>query len=252
MKNTETYFFRNFWGDRISFNPLTGVIFFILFMIGRYLLVINATVTGSSKWLPFIFILMIIIPVLLLNKNGRARIGLKKPRTVIWLLYGFAAGITACLLIYLINVLLFQNSPENALVYISRSYDSTKSMINEANKTTYFIIYAVIAMTVSPLGEEIFFRGFIHEHFASKWGENQASDADSVAFSITHLIHFGIVYISGHWTVYFASAIVWLASMYVVSKLFFYCRQQSGSVYGAVAAHSGFNLAMTWLIFYHI
>jgi membrane protease YdiL (CAAX protease family) len=252
MKNTETYFFRNFWADKFSFNPLMGMIFFMVSMIARYLLVINASVTGSSKWLPFIFIMMIIIPVLLLNKKGRVQIGLKKPKAGSWILYAFVAGIAACLLIYLINILLFQKSFENALVYISRSYEGTKSMITEANKTTYFIIYAVIAMTVSPFGEEIFFRGFIHENFASKWGEKHASDADSIAFSITHLIHFGIVYISGHWTVYFASAIVWLTSMYMVSKLFFYCRQKSGSVYGAVAAHSGFNLAMTWLIFYMI
>lgn len=229
-----------------------GLIFFIAFLTARYLLVINATITGSSKWLPFIFISMIIIPVLLLNKNGRTQIGLKKPKSALWIFYAFVAGIAACVLIYFINVLLFQKSLENALVYIARSYDSTKAMITESNKTTFFIIYAVIAMTVSPFGEEIFFRGFIHENFASKWGENHASDADSVAFSITHLIHFGIVYVSGHWTFYFTSAIVWLASMYVVSKLFFYCRQKSGSVYGAVAAHSGFNLAMTWLIFYQI
>jgi membrane protease YdiL (CAAX protease family) len=252
MNNTKTYFFRNFWADKFSFSPLLGMIFFIISMIARYLLVINASVTGSSKWLPFIFIMMMIIPVLLLNREGRVKIGLTRPRAMSWILYAFVAGIAACVLIYLINILLFQKSLENALIYISRSYDGTKSMITEANKTTYFTIYAVIAMTVSPLGEEIFFRGFIHENFASKWGENHASDADSLAFSITHLIHFGIVYISGQWTIYFAAGIVWLASMYVVSKLFFYCRKQSGSVYGAVAAHSGFNFAMTWLIFYMI
>ena len=150
------------------------------------------------------------------------------------------------------NLLLFQKSLENAIVYISRSYDGTRPLLTDSNKTMYFIIYAIIAMTISPIGEEIFFRGFIHENFAYKWGDNHASDADSIAFAITHLVHFGIVYVSGMWTFYFASAMVWLVSMYVVSRLFFYCRERTGSIYGAVVAHSGFNFAMTYIIFYHI
>ncbi len=252
MNNLINQYFRPIWRDLININPITGLIFVIAFAIIRYALVINAVETGSSKWLPAIFFLMLIVPFVLLTKKGRNDIGIKTPVSFSWILYAFVAGIAVCVFIYAINLMLFQKSFENAIVYISRSYDSTRTVMNESDKTIYFLIYAVIAMTVSPFGEEIFFRGFIHENFAMKWGDNQASDADSIAFAMTHLIHFGFVFISGEWTFYFTSAIVWLASMYAVSKLFFYCRQKSGSIYGAVAAHSGFNLAMTWIIFYLI
>ena len=243
---------RRIWRSRIPFNPLAGTIFIILFGVARYLMVIEATVTGSSRWLPMLFLLMIVVPVILLNKNGRRSIGLKKPTDYRWIVFAFLAGLAACFILYALNLLLFQKSLENAIVYIARSYDSALSAMRPGDRHVYFIIYAAIGMTVSPFGEEIFFRGFIHENFAGKWGNNHASDADSVAFAVTHLIHFGFVYVSGQWSFYFAAATVWLTSMYVVSKLFFYCREKSGSIYGAVAAHSGFNLAMTWLIFYQI
>ena len=54
-------------------------------------------------------------------------------------------------------------------------------------------------MTFSPIGEEIFYRGIIHECFATKWNNRISSIIDSAAFSITHLAHFGIIYSLGQW-----------------------------------------------------
>ena len=52
-------------------------------------------------------------------------------------------------------------------------------------------------MTFSPIGEELFYRGIVHGSFTGRFGEQKASFFDSLTFAITHLAHFGIVYVLG-------------------------------------------------------
>ena len=107
-------------------------------------------------------------------------------------------------------------------------------------------------MLFSPIGEEFLYRGVIHQAFVPKFGEVKASTIDSLAFAFTHLAHFGIVYLATGWEFLFAPAVIWVAMMYFASRLFFWCKRKSGSIWGAVAAHAGFNLGMTYCIIYLI
>jgi hypothetical protein len=107
-------------------------------------------------------------------------------------------------------------------------------------------------MTFSPFGEELFYRGLVHDSLKVNFGENKASIYDSLAFAITHLAHFGIVYNSDHWEFLFFPSLIWLAGIFLAGRLFYYCRRKTGSVLGAIFAHAGFNLAMMYLIFYFI
>ena len=54
-------------------------------------------------------------------------------------------------------------------------------------------------MTFSPIGEELFYCEIVHGCFAGRFGEQKASFFDSLTFAITHLAHFGIVYVLGGW-----------------------------------------------------
>jgi len=107
-------------------------------------------------------------------------------------------------------------------------------------------------MIFSPIGEELLYRGVVHGSFVKKFGENKASVFDSLAFAITHLAHFGIIYNSGHWSFLPLPSLFWIIAMFCVSRLFFRCKQFSDSIYGAILSHAGYNLAMMYLIFYHI
>jgi hypothetical protein len=107
-------------------------------------------------------------------------------------------------------------------------------------------------MTFSPFGEELMYRGLIHQSFVSKLGNNKASIIDSLAFAVVHLAHFGFVYSSLHWNFLFVPAILWVTFMFLTSRMFFYCKTKSQSIYGAIICHAGFNFAMTYFIFYHI
>ena len=107
-------------------------------------------------------------------------------------------------------------------------------------------------MIFSPIGEELFFRGIVHSSFANSIGDKKASIADGSAFALTHISHFGLVYINNKWDFFAIPTIIWVLGMFLVSLLFFKCRQNSGSIVGAIVCHAAFNLGMIYCIFYLI
>ncbi|MDH3697061.1 MAG: CPBP family intramembrane metalloprotease [Flavobacteriaceae bacterium] len=239
--------------DILKFNWQFGLTLILLFGIPRFLLVLEANRTGSYSFTSLIFVLMLLTPFLLLKKEGRINIGLKRPGNIKWLFYSFLLGIFACVLIFFLGTYLYQSTIENWFVYISNSYGSIPAdgLIGD-NRLIYFVIFAVIGMTFSPIGEELLYRGLIHQSFVPEFGPNKASIIDSVAFAIVHLAHFGLVYVSGSWKILFIPAVLWMILMFLSSRLFFYCKSKTGSIFGAILCHAGFNLAMTYFIFYHI
>lgn len=125
-------------------------------------------------------------------------------------------------------------------------------MLHEDNRLTYFLIYAGISMGFSPIGEEVFYRGFVHECFTRSVGNRNAALVDSAAFALVHLAHFGLVY-SGHgWRFLAGPSLLWVMGLFVTCLLFSVARAVSGSIVGAIAAHALFNLTMNYFIFYHI
>jgi hypothetical protein len=195
---------------------------------------------------------MCIVPYLLLTKEGKRKIGLVKPGNNMWLIYSLLIGVSASACMFSIAEILFGNSLGNWFVYISRSYTTASYHLIDADRLTYFIIYAITSMTFSPIGEELFYRGIVHASFASDMNENTASVWDSVAFSLTHLAHFGIVFIGGKWKFILFPALLWIAGMFFSSRLFFLCKQKTRSIAGAIICHAGFNISMIYFIFYHI
>ena len=81
-------------------------------------------------------------------------------------------------------------------------------------------------------------------------GERKASTVDGSAFALTHISHFGLVFINGRWDFLTIPAVLWVASMFLVSLLFFVFRKYSRSILGAIICHSAFNLGMIYSIFY--
>lgn len=240
------------WAKIFRFDWVFGLVLILLFGIPRFIIVLSANITGNYSLIAAIFLLMWLSPFIFLTKSGRKYIGLKKPANYYWLVYSFIAGILVCAAIYFVSVLLFKDDFHNCFVYISKSYSASRIVLNDSDRLTYFLIYSITGMTFSPIGEELFYRGIVHGSFAQSFGEQKASYADSAAFALTHLAHFGIVYIAGGWQFLLAPALVWVISMFAASQVFFLCKQKSGSILGAILSHAAFNLTMMYFIFYHI
>lgn len=245
---SQLYFrFRN-----LKFNSLFGATLIIVFSVPRFLMVLEANRTGNYNFTSIIFVVMALAPFLLLTKAGRQRIGLKKVTYPGRLFQSFVLGMLLCTIVYLAGKYLYQDTIENWFFYISRSFKTISLEELHKSRSLYFVLFALVGMTFSPLGEEFLYRGLIHESFVPKLGNNGSSLIDSAAFALVHLAHFGIVFLQGHWDILYIPALLWMLFMFVASRLFFYCKTRSNSIFGAVFCHAGFNFAMTYFIFYHI
>lgn len=236
----------------IPYNYKFGLFLILLFGIPRFLLVLNANSSGGGYgYVSIIFILMSITPFIFLSKDGRRKIGIRKPQNNLWLIYSFLIGILFCGAMFVLANLFFGDTVSNPFQYISKSYTIPEEAL-AANKFMFFAMFSMVGMTYSPLGEELLYRGIVHETFANQFGENKASIFDSLAFAFTHLAHFGLVFTLGKWAFLPVPALFWVAGMFIGSRLFFLSKQKNGSIWGAVVCHAAYNIGMMYFIFYHI
>lgn len=235
----------------LRYNGLFGLVLILLFGIPRFILVLGANVTRSYNLVSIVFVVMWFMPFLFLCKEGRRFIGIKKPDNYAWLIYSLLLGCITCVVLYLCFTFLYGHTISNAFVYISGT-NATGGILSPDMRLMYFLIGSLVSMTFSPIGEELFYRGVVHGSFVPHFGEHKASVFDSLAFALTHLAHFGIVYVAGAWQFLLVPALLWVAGMFFTSRIFFLCKQRTGSILGAILAHAAFNITMMYFTFYHI
>jgi len=197
-----------------------------------------------------LFIIMSSIPLVLLNKSGRAQIGLARP-SLKWVIVSFFVGAAAALTIYLIGLLVFPDSESHWYHIIMNSFNKEDVIASIKPSVFFFLLFALPSMIFSPIGEELFFRGFLHETWAQRWGNGPAHLADSLLFGITHLAHYGVVYKSNSLQL-LPLSFLWVLLMMATASMFYFLRSKSASIWGAVTAHAGFNLGMMACIVYLI
>lgn len=240
------------WNKFFTFNVVFGIVLIFFFGIPRFLLVMDANVREQFNLISIIFVLMCLSPWIFLTREGRQTIGIRKPKHWSWLLPSFLFGMGLCILVYFLGKWLFFESINNWFIYLSRPYEPFRDSTSPNEMIIKFLIFAIIGMTFSPIGEEFLYRGLIHQSFSNRVGDHVASVIDSGAFALTHLAHFGLVFIAGSWQFLWFPAILWVLLMFLAGRLFYYMKVKTGSVFGAVACHAGFNLAMTYLMAYHV
>lgn len=244
-----THDLRTFWGRFFRYDWKFGLALILLICIPRFILVMRANMTGSYQVIALVMVVSALVPFIFLNREGLKQIGIVRPHSLRMILASLVIGLIAGLFLYVIGEWLFAEGEGNWYRYIGRSYQIPEGMAGD-EKLIMFAITAGMGMIFSPIGEELFFRGIVHDAFARSLGENRASLADSTAFALTHLAHFGLIFSGQHWTFLMRPAILWVIAMFLVSRLFFFFKQSAGSLLGAILCHAAFNLAMIYAIFY--
>ena len=240
---------RPFWSRFFNFNWMFGLFLILIVCIPRFILVLNANSSGNYGYIGLIMTISAIAPFIFLSKYGRKAIGIKKPQNSKWLFIAFACGLIASISLHFIGQILYDNSYQNWYQYIGKSY-KIPATITQTDRNVMFAIMAITGMTFSPIGEELFFRGIVHSSFAKSIGDKKASIVDSSAFALTHVSHFGLVFINKQWKLLTTPTIIWILSMFLVSVLFLIVKNRVYSIWGAVICHSAFNLGMIYCIFY--
>ena len=240
---------RPVWIRFFNFNWKFGLFLILLVCIPRFILTLNANETGDYSAIGLIMLFSALTPFIFLTKYGRKKIGLTKPKNHAWVFLAFIAGLIFSFSLYYLGQILYGDSYENWYSYIGKSYD-IPAEINQTEKAILFAIVALTGMIFSPIGEELFFRGIVQSGFAESIGENKSSIVGSSAFAITHIAHFGWVFINDQWKYLTIPSLIWVAGMFIVSMMFLVFKKYSGSILGAIICHSAFNLAMIYCIFY--
>jgi len=240
----------SFWKIKTAYKSWhIGLFLLLIFSIVRFYLVLNANQTGSYQYVSLIFVAMIFLPFLLLTKNGRQSIGLKAKFKVKGLVWSIIVGVGSASVIFL-GSQVFSIS-EQPYHYIAKSYNNLPDPLGE-QRLVFFLLFSTMSMIFSPLGEEFFYRGLIHECFNSRFSAKVATVIDSSAFALVHLAHFGIVYADGDFKLLPIPSILWVIALFFTCLGFNRARREAGSIWGAVVAHAIFNLTMNYFIFYHI
>lgn len=243
---------KDYWQGKVKFDWRLGLFLILVFGTLRFAAALYGIQSGDNKYLSFLFIMMILLPFVFLSKNGQSYIKIKRSKNIFTLIYSFLLGALICVFIYFAGQLLYGNEITNWFQYIGESYPINFDELSIGDKKIYFIIFAIIGMTFSPFGEELLYRGLIHGSLKTRFSDKASAMLDSLAFGLTHLAHFGIIYQNHSWKFYLFPSLIWITLIFMTGLLFNYCRNISDSIWGAIISHMAFNITMTYLIFYQI
>jgi membrane protease YdiL (CAAX protease family) len=138
---------------------------------------------------------------------------------------------------------IYGDSPNNWCISI-RNYLHFEEMRGLMPPLGLFALYALPAIFLNPIGEEILFRGVIQQSFARRFNPVLATVVNSVLFGLMYLSLHGLWHDAAGFHVRLASAALAVFLMACIGAVFTLCRFLSGSLWPAVAAHAAFNLTV--------
>ncbi len=237
---------RKFWRGILPGAPVVAILFALLFAAMRAI-----GTLGPPQWnwvLPLGFVLMALLPWLLLTRNGRTQIGLKSANGWRSYLVGVAGGCAAALLCFSLGTLLYGNSADNWFVSIGNSFHRS---LNTAGMDllTLELFITIPSCLFSPVGEEIFFRGFLQRAMEDRLSTRGSTVFEAALFALIHLCHHGLYVAATGLSIHVMSGLIWMSLMFFAALLFAWLRRRYDSLFPAMAAHAAFNFTMNTAIF---
>jgi len=200
---------------------------------------------------PLHCLVMWALPFIFLTVQGRRQIGLRRPvRIISSFVLSAIVGAVSGLAIYFIGSALFGNSPDNWCVSIGEAFQ-LKQLLGLMPRAAVFAVIALPAMILTPIGEEILFRGLIQQAFTFRWSERVAIVVNGLAFGLIHLHVHGLWRDPSGLHLRLVSGGMMILLLAFASAVFTICRLRTGSLFAAMVAHAFCNLAMISAVFFH-
>lgn len=190
---------------------------------------------------------MALVPWLLLDRSTRAQVGLKKPVRLRELPLAILYGALAAAFCFLLGYALFGSSADHWFVSVGNSFRVQPT--GNLSLTVVFLMFTIPAMIFSPIGEEIFFRGYLQRMLETRFSERASTAIEATWFAGAHLVHHGIVLTAAGFGFRALSGTGWFLLMFALSLLFAWLRKRHDSILPAILSHSAFNLVMNGTIF---
>ena len=157
--------FKESWKRRRANALAIGFIFAILFAAIRGFGMLGSQ--AARPLIPLGFVIMMVLPFIFLTPEGRRQIGLRKSNARFTYVVAVLYGVGAASLCFLLGVLFFDKGPDNWFITIRNYYVGQVPGAFDMPLQTFFIVVTVPALIFSPIGEELFFRGFLQDALAN-------------------------------------------------------------------------------------
>lgn len=99
-------------------------------------------------------------------------------------------------------------------------------------------LYALFILLWAPIGEELFYRGYLQGALRSAGSFRASAPVSAVFFGIRHATHFFFLYPDIPWV----AAASWAASAFVFGLFMSYLYEKTRSLYPLILVHAGVNL----------
>lgn len=192
-----------------------------------------------------LFLLQVIVmwalPWIFLTARGRHEIGIARPRKPLTALaLSGLAGCSAGLLFFALAWAAARAGFDNiiATIYDALQPDRTGATMPIA---AGLAVIALGAVVLTPVGEEILFRGFLQQAFAMRWSVGTATLFNGLAFGLVHLHLNAISRDAAGFHFRPVIAFVIVLCLVPLSALLTVCRLRSGSLLASIAAHAACN-----------
>lgn len=195
-------------------------------------------------------IFMALVPLVLLARRDWFQIGLKKSARRLEYPLAILYGALAAFVCFAIGYLLFGTSPENWFVSVGNSFRAQPT--EGFSIIQLHMMFTIPAIIFSPIGEEIFFRGYLQRSFETRFSERGSTLIQAAWFGGAHLLHHGILVTAAGVVILPLSGTLWFLLMVSLSLMFVWLRKRHDSIFPAILAHSAFNALMNFFIFAYL
>jgi hypothetical protein len=231
-----------FWG-RLGITPWSfSLLIFAVLAAARF-----GAAFGPPPW-RILFLVHVLamwaLPWIFLNAQGRGEIGLCRPaKTFLALTLSAIAGSIAGWLCFALGHATPHDSPANLLASVRHGLQ-LEQMRAALPLSVILVAIGVPAVILTPVGEEILFRGIMQQALAQRFNRTAATLVQGVAFGIVHLQLVALWRDAGGFHFRWLAGAATVGGCVLLAALFTACRTRSGSLYASMAAHAACNLTM--------
>jgi membrane protease YdiL (CAAX protease family) len=190
------------------------------------------------------------LPFFLLSSAGRAEIGLDpKETSKVSIACCALAGAGYAVFFFCAGQFIYGNSPENWDLSI-RAYLRIEDLRGLMPPAAIVALYLIPALTLTPVGEEMLFRGVVQQAFARRWGVLVGALVNSLGYGLVYSYVHAIWRDSSGLHLRLHSGCVGALLMAGAGTVYTVCRIRTRNLPAAMVAHAAFNVAMVALVVY--
>lgn len=175
-----------------------------------------------------------VVSLLFVRKSNWGDINLKRPSHMLVILWGLIGAMLLVVGSFGVLHLTVGYSFANYFVITAKS-QIVYGVINKYNAWQYFPIAAIGFCTMSPLTEELFFRGVLLKSLESRSSALKANMIQGVLFGLIHLAYMWV------WEFTWVLLYTMVPFIILAGVLYGWVSQRTGSVFSSMLVHAFYN-----------